>query len=155
MRANATVAVVLLFVFGPGLRGADEKGDARKIQGTWKIVAGEYDGASIVPEEVKDGRVVITADKLTLSGRGPDQTLRYKLDPTRKPKAIDLIDPSGKDTRPGIYELHGADLKLCYRMANVKAKGERPNDFSTGPKRATPSAEGPGLMLLVLKREKR
>ena len=38
-------------------------------------------------------------------------------------------------------------------MGNVKAKGERPKEFNTGPKRDKPNADGPGLMLLVLKRE--
>src|SRR5262249_6009598 len=105
--------------------------------------------------EVKDGKVVITANKLTFVGRGADETVGYKLDPTKTPKAIDLIDAKRKDTRPGIYQLEGDDLKICYRMGEAKAREERPKEFNTGPKRDKPSADGPGLMLLVLKREKK
>ena len=37
----------------------------------------------------------------------------YKLDPTAKPKAIDLVEPNGSRNTPGIYELDGDTLKIC------------------------------------------
>lgn len=53
-------------------------------------------------------------------------------------------------SQPGIYQLD----RLCYRTAESKTKAERPKDFSTGPKRDQPG-DGPGLVLLILKREKK
>ncbi len=154
MRATALGLIAFAHVVGAGPGGPAGESDRAKVQGTWRIVGGEHDGAPLVPAEVKAGTVVITADRLTIRGRGPDETTGYTLDPAKRPRAIDLTDAKAKDTRPGIYELDGDRLRLCFRTAAAKAPGERPTVFGTGPKRDRPGDDGPGLMLLILDRQK-
>jgi uncharacterized protein (TIGR03067 family) len=69
----------------------------------------------------------------------------FELDPTQKPKTIDLVDVDVEKKRliRGIYFLEGDTLTVCYREAE---KGERPTEFATKP--------DSGFVLFVLKREK-
>ncbi len=85
---------------------------------------------------------VITAEKIVWTDERKNEFL-YKLDPAKKPKAIDLIFPERKtEATLAIYSLEDDDLKVC-----VKAKGEgRPSEFS--------AKAGSGHMLYTLKREK-
>ena len=68
-----------------------------------------------------------------------------KIDVTKKPKEIEVMDEFGTKnakTLLGIYELDGDDFKLCL---TITAK-DRPTEFGTKAKS--------GLGLEVLKREK-
>ncbi len=67
----------------------------------------------------------------------------FKLDPSKKPKAMDLtLEKKGKkETALFIYELDGDNLKLCWR----KPGGKRPTHFT--------SKDTGGLM--ILKRNKK
>jgi uncharacterized protein (TIGR03067 family) len=83
----------------------------------------------------KDGKVA--ADRG--DGTKEDQ-IDYKLDPTAKVKAIDLIE-NGR-AMPGIYELDGDTLKLCIAEGQG---GVRPEEFKSDGKR---------LAVITLKRVK-
>ena len=87
-------------------------------------------GKEIPEEEVqaKNFEMVITADKLNLPIRDDSKQVAYKLDPSKKPKQIDLLVEEGK-TAKGICSLEGTTLKLCVE----KGDGERPTEF-TAPK---------------------
>src|SRR5262249_49193783 len=101
----------------------------------------------LAPEEIEGGRVVVRADRLTISSRGKGKSVAsYKLDPTKRPKTIDLTDTERKDTRPGIYELSGDRLRLCWRLGEARARSERPTEFKPPP--------GSGILILLLEREK-
>jgi uncharacterized protein (TIGR03067 family) len=69
--------------------------------------------------------------------------MKLKIDPTKKPKTIDLSSPQGQAMRlsQGIYLLEGDDLKICQSRA-----GARPTEFKTGAGNAT--------TLMILKRIK-
>jgi uncharacterized protein (TIGR03067 family) len=69
------------------------------------------------------------------------ETMTFKLDPTQKPKTIDLTHAGEKKSR-GIYRLEGDRLKICYA---VNAK-KRPAEFQT--------KVGAQQFLFVLKRVK-
>jgi uncharacterized protein (TIGR03067 family) len=72
--------------------------------------------------------------------RQPEQRGRFKLDPSRSPKAYDLTTPEGLVIR-GIYELDGDTLKVC-----LSAPGdERPTAMKT--------TLDDGRTLIVYKRE--
>ncbi len=65
------------------------------------------------------------------------------IDPTKKPKAIDLTEKEADDTEKtalGIYEIGDDERKVCYAKAGM----ERPDDFS--------APAGSGRLLAVLKR---
>jgi RNA polymerase sigma factor (sigma-70 family) len=99
--------------------------DRDKLQGTWQAVSGEADGQALPEESVKDYKMVVTGDrmKLTKAGDGGEGTL--KLDPTQKPKTID-IEISENEKAIGIYELNGDELRLCMVEDNGLA---RPTEF--------------------------
>jgi len=123
------------------------KNDNAKIQGTWVAEFTEKDGG-----KGQGGVWVIIADKIVLTrpGVGVDGGAAYTLDPTRKPKAIDLTfdrGPAEGKTLPGIYELDGDELKICYVSPDPeegRGKG-RPTGFA--------AKAGSGHLLWVFKRQ--
>jgi uncharacterized protein (TIGR03067 family) len=120
------------------LAGADApKTDAAKdeeaLQGTWKLDAGEADGKALPEKQLKEGKLVIKGDQytVTLADKGT-VTGTQKLDPTKKPKTIDIVDAGGpnKDkTCLGIYELKGDEFHVCFAPPGKP----RPTKFATGP----------------------
>jgi uncharacterized protein (TIGR03067 family) len=112
-----------------------------KLLGKWKMESSERGGRE---RPVKVTQVVIKADTLTFVG--PDGTesfdVEYKVDPAKKPKAIDIKNEKGDKTSPGIYSLDGDTLKIC----TDKPGAERPTEFATKP--------GTELNVIVLKRVK-
>jgi uncharacterized protein (TIGR03067 family) len=130
--------------------GSQPKEDKDAIQGVWSIVAWEWNGEpAFEMEQLKRYKLVFTRDHFY---RRTDSTdtfslalkATYKLEPTKKPKAIDVTYLEGRPdqgkTYPGIYALEGDDLRLCYAGGK-----ERPTEFATKP--------GSGLWLYVLKRD--
>jgi RNA polymerase sigma-70 factor (ECF subfamily) len=121
-----------------------DKTDKEKLQGTWHAVSGEVGGKDVSEEFAKKLSIVFAGDKITLAGlvRGEKENGvegTFKLDPTAKPKAID-IHITNKEDGVGIYELDGDTLKLCM----VEATLERPTEFAGKDRQ----------VLIVLKRQK-
>jgi uncharacterized protein (TIGR03067 family) len=92
--------------------------ELKRLEGTWEAVAAVVDG---VKQELKKGKghhLVIRGDTYTLEhtdgkpfGKGV-----LKVDPSKKPKAIDLLPAEGKEEGkaiPCIYDLNGDELRLC------------------------------------------
>jgi len=78
----------------------------------------------------------------TLTARQP---AKYKLDPAKKPKTIDVLPTDGLDkdkTIEGIYEIKGEELTVCV----AKPGSPRPTEFA--------SKAGSGHVLFVLKKAK-
>ena len=79
---------------------------------------------------------------------GPGRRARFKLDPGRTPKAIDITSLEGQEsgqTAASIYTLERGRLMLCIpSMAPGKDPGQRPKRFQT--------RDGDGLVLFVLER---
>src|ERR1051325_11030002 len=112
-------ATFLTVGFLATISGAEDnpKGDADKIQGTWKVVSIEVRGKSL-GDKAKGLRIIITKDKLEFKdGDKSDGDFAYKLDSTKSPKWIDL-GPVGKggarNDSKGIYALDGDELKICH-----------------------------------------
>jgi uncharacterized protein (TIGR03067 family) len=114
-----------------------EKGEPVKaleqLQGAWQVVSMEAFGKP-TPAEKAPTKLVITGRKLT--GLGPDMDI--KLDPTKKPKWIDLTFKKGDKPYPvkGIYELRDGELRLCIPLAEVGVpfQNQRPDNFDTKAK---------------------
>jgi uncharacterized protein (TIGR03067 family) len=131
-----------------------ESADKDKIQGTWRIVSFKGGGDILNPDDLKAAKIVIKADKMMWDLGRVALEAKYKIDPSMKPKAIDMVFNAvqkdgkvlntGKES-PGIYVLKGDVLTLCWD-ANGKS---RPVEFSTG------ESYKEEWRLLVLKRQKK
>ncbi len=106
------------------------EGDLKALQGEWQLV----DYQSNPPLEaaglalLKSWKCTISGDTFTRAGQGFTQRSTFKLDPTQKPKAIDLTPLDGTlkgKTILGIYSIDGETLKLSLTERNVK----RPTEF--------------------------
>ena len=127
---------------GPAQENKSGEDDAKKLQGTWSVVAFEQNGKKLSNDEVKIMKVVIEGSTLTIhDGKLMKAEAKFKLDPSKKPKQVDLT--MGKDDLFGIYELNGDNFRMCTR------DDKRPTEFTPKPK-GTPAT----TTLLVLKRQK-
>jgi uncharacterized protein (TIGR03067 family) len=130
---------------------ADGRRDLDKLQGSWRVVGAEEEGAPIHEKDLKEAKetFVVKGSTMTYCRDGRVQvTMKIRLDPRETPKAMDLAFADGKEKgykNHAIYQLDGDMLKL--RM-NDKFGGnsvdERPTDFST--------AKGKEAVLFILKR---
>ena len=122
---------------------ADDKKDTDKIQGSWTVVSIIAGGTNVPDDQVKLFKVTVKYDTLTLNDGTRDVVVKFKLDPAKKPKTIDMTAEKAKQEQVlGIYELKDDDLKLCF----AKGGGERPTEFI--------SKAGTNQTVIVLKRVK-
>ena len=110
----------------------------------------EVDGKKFSEEEIKD--VILTND-----GSGKSSVRRggrviaeatVKLDPTKKPKTIDVAFTEGEHkgkTALGIYEIEGDTFRVC--LARPGSGDGRPAEFF--------AKAGSGRILVVYQREKK
>jgi uncharacterized protein (TIGR03067 family) len=126
---------LLTLVVGLGLTACARGADAPKkapgpLDGTWAVVE---EAGGFGPK-----RLIFNGETLALEfGKGEKKKAQIKLDPTAKPKRIDFH--AGKDNNPGIYQLDGETLKICFTIEGQ----ERPAEFKAGK----------GVILISLKRE--
>lgn len=140
----------LLAVLAIGLLlGADDKKDAAKkdldaLQGEWTLASGERNGEKIPEDVAKSLKRTVQGNKSTVTRDG--ETLAQgtvTLDPTQKPKAIDVKLEGADTVIKGIYELSGDTFKICYGGPGE----ERPKEFT--------AKEGSGHTLGVWKKVKK
>jgi uncharacterized protein (TIGR03067 family) len=120
------------------------KKDEKELAGTWYVQSAENGGKKIPPQAYRDLRLTYKNGKFTAhKGKEKPEEGTYKLDPSKKPKAIDVTHSIGRDkvqTQLAIYELKGNTFKIC---SCVTGK-ERPTTFDTTDK--------PEYVMMVLKR---
>jgi uncharacterized protein (TIGR03067 family) len=146
-----TIGLLLTLAAAPAADDAKDeavKKERKRYEGTWQVVALEVDGNKAAEEDARkitvtngaDGAWAIESEGKVVA-RGTST-----LDPTKKPKAIDLTVTEGDSkgqTDLGIYELGDDTRKVCLAPAGK----ERPTEFS--------SPAGSGQILAVLKRVKK
>lgn len=173
MNARCLLAVaVSLICLRVGMSGeAKKSADAKNIQGTWKFVSFDFPSANMKPEEVaeiiKKARVKITATEMTfaMEGEKKEERIQYRLYRDRA-KVMDrfadtIVRFNGipMDVRqwwPGIYELNGDFLKICYTDSSVSRE---PNEDKLDPariERARPKEfkATQKTAIMILKRDK-
>ncbi len=117
--------------------------DQQKLQGTWKILAGNESGKTMLPSRVKGSKMIVAGNKIKVQEQEKELTLTYTMDPAKHPRAIDLTMESGKrkgEMSRGIYTFEGGLLKICFAGPGKV----RPSSFTPAP--------GSGERLFVLKR---
>ncbi|HEV3144150.1 MAG TPA: sigma-70 family RNA polymerase sigma factor [Gemmataceae bacterium] len=118
------------------------KSDQERLEGTWEVTSAQMSGKEAEGQEaanIKEHKIVFKGDTLTAK-----EKCKFKLDPTKNPKELDLEVDVGneveKGTWKGIYELKGDDLTLCMALPNM----DRPGTFESKE----------GIAMLKLKRVK-
>ncbi len=134
------LGMLLLLTSGKDLAGKD----LAALQGTWRFVAVEAEGAGVVEEVVRASRLVVTGDRFEL--RTPDAVHAgvLRLDPSGSPRLIDIEYTSGPKQGQralGIYFLGDHGLWVCIGLPGRA----RPTAFGTAP--------GSGHLLEYLERE--
>jgi uncharacterized protein (TIGR03067 family) len=116
------------------------KGDLKKLQGTWTIVAVEVEGRAMPG----GSKIVLEGERFTTVAMGNDYGGTVDLNSGKSPKTFDLLFTSGphKGMKSlGIYELDGDTWRICVAFAGIKT---RPKEFAATP--------GSGFALETLKR---
>ena len=139
----------LAWSFVVAVANADDaaKKDVKELQGKWQAVELQAQGKKAPPEQVKKFRIVIKGDKITFNPDSENRKSKFKVDPSKSPKAMDMTPLDGPmkgKTIPGIYSLEKGLLKIC--IPNGREITKRPTEFKTTP--------GDGLILLTFKRAK-
>ena len=125
-------------------RADDPATDQKAIQGTWDVSEFILDGKPR-PEDVTRGlKFVFIGDTMKLVGPVGigEHAYKFTLDPTKTPKAIDVVPqdgPSEGKSGPAISELTGDTLKLC--IPNNETK-DRPTEFKS-PEEVEPGGCSP------------
>jgi uncharacterized protein (TIGR03067 family) len=121
------------------------KKELDKFQGTWIVVSVEDRFGKRNAEDTKQVvKLTIKGNKFTMNDGEGTLTGTFKLDPTKKPKTVDVTITEGfgqGNKLKGIYEMDGDKRKACHNTANG---GDRPTKFT---------AEGT-YMIIEYKREK-
>jgi uncharacterized protein (TIGR03067 family) len=138
----AGLALGVVLCVQQGSRAGDK---ASELQGTWSVVSYEYRGE--LQKKSVGAKAIFDGDKLTFKDEKREETLRFVLDTTKKPKQINFRkDGAERDKTFGIYSMDGDTLKICFSKDSDLEK-DRPTEFV--------SKKDGGLVLMTLKREKK
>lgn len=124
--------VFVVFVLSAGLVSAqdDAKKELDKLKGTYSVVSIDDPMAGKAPDDlVKSMKITIAGDKLTMKAGERTIEVTFKIDPTQKPAAIDIVRKRNdkEEIAKGIYSLEGDTLKICASDPGL----ERPKEFKT------------------------
>jgi uncharacterized protein (TIGR03067 family) len=118
--------------------------EVKLLEGRWKVVELESDGNKAPVEALKDGAWIFKGDEISFNDPNAPGKSRFKVDPAKSPKEIDIIGLDGPQkgkALQGIYRLVDGKLTICIRDLAAAAKG-RPTEF------VTKADSGLGLIVL-------
>jgi uncharacterized protein (TIGR03067 family) len=159
--ASMKLHTLLVAVISLGMGADDTKNpsdlEKDKLQGTWIVESIEVDGKPLDGELIKDATIAFSGDLITAKFQDQSKLGKFRLDATKKPKEIDLLNDDAtadkKEVDRGIYQLEGDALKLCLGGATKSRSfgdAEEKSTVNVRPK-AFDSRQG---ALAVLKRKK-
>jgi uncharacterized protein (TIGR03067 family) len=149
VRPLALAAIVLLA--GVSLAPAGQREDeevlkeVERLQGVWTLVELEVNGAKVEDQKARSWVLVVEGHQYNPGSGDLSIEYTFRLDPTRVPKAIDLIPAEGPNQGRvfrGVYGLDGDTFTVCRPL---EPDDDRPAGLS--PRR------GPGLTRSVWKRK--
>jgi len=115
-----------------------------KLDGNWRLVSVEVDGQKMPAQQANDFSLTFKMGKFTSFRGGEKRTGKYTLDPSKKPKTIDIVPDEGPDKGKSwslIYTLEGNTLRICGRNPGE----DRPTSFDTKDQKQ--------VILMVLRHE--
>ena len=116
-----------------GRQGDAVRDDQQRFQGIWKLESMEVEGRKASSDQIHGWLLVIEGDQYNPGAGQLSVEYSYRLNPTRNPKAMDLIPHDGiyrGRTLRGIYVLQNDHLTICRARF---PDGERPAGFVTHP----------------------
>jgi len=109
--------------------------ELKALEGIWNLVAVEENGESLPKGRFPPGSFALRADGIaTRRTSDGEQQSHFRLDPTKQPKTIDIVNLSGplKDEKTfGIYKLDGEKWTWMVLVAMKPTAEDRPSDFHT------------------------
>jgi uncharacterized protein (TIGR03067 family) len=121
--------------------------EQKKLDGRWLVDSVTQGPMEDDANVVKGMRYGVAGEKVSVYPPGEEkpvpEELTVKIDPTKRPRTIDIISPGSKYPELGIYELKGETLRVYWEAGS---KAERPKKFDAKPET--------NRTLIVLKREK-
>ncbi|MFO0958913.1 MAG: TIGR03067 domain-containing protein [Isosphaeraceae bacterium] len=110
-------AFVLVAAAGP----ADD--EASQFQGAWVPESIQIGTKTTPAESLKFFRLVVEGDAWTMTTQAPKK-YKARIDPTKSPKHLDLIDEIGGKERvtPCLYEFRDGKLVICRPYMQMDAK---------------------------------
>jgi uncharacterized protein (TIGR03067 family) len=132
---RACWAVLLATSALSACRAADADADVlarekERLQGTWAATAVIDNGREEAAEQVRELKLTIKGDKYIYTLGQRSFAAVYKIDPTKKPKEMDVTFEEGPikgTTMRAIYALEGDELKIC-------GGDKRPAELASRPK---------------------
>jgi uncharacterized protein (TIGR03067 family) len=109
------------------------KKELKKFQGAWQAVSVQYADGKMAPEaEVRVTRLSVEGNRFTLTSKDFTVSGTFHIDPTKKPKVIDVVLEGAKPEEKflGIYQIEGDRRKGCFALPGK----DRPQEFKTGTK---------------------
>src|SRR6185437_6378259 len=135
-KALMTAVIVVSFtatVAADAPKQDDDKGDVKKLQGTWQVIKLIDSNEKATPaEEAPRLKIELNGDHLIFRNDKGNRVkkMKYKGDAAKKPKAIDIIDIVGSVESEGIYKLDGEELTICFTDSRPGEKmAARPTQF--------------------------
>lgn len=149
---DRTIALSVFLVLVPVVSAQDAKDELKKLEGAWKVSSAEIDGKAFDAKQFGMDSLRISDGKLAFfEGAKEIRSFTSTVDPSKKPKAMDLVKDKESMPLPCIYALNGDELKICMPLLPKKGSGapveiKRPASFDT---------KGIPVLTMVLKREKK
>jgi uncharacterized protein (TIGR03067 family) len=97
----------------------DPLAELKALAGTWKLDKAEVNGAELPREIAKEFKLIIKDSKYELFSAGPKDEGTISVDPTRKPKTMQIKGTQGPNqgkTFLAIYEVTDGLLRICYDL---------------------------------------
>jgi uncharacterized protein (TIGR03067 family) len=113
-------------------KDAEIKKDLEHLKGTWIAASYVKDGKPAPEGDLKMMKLSVAGDQVNFTKGKDVRKSTYKIDPTQKPKSLDIVMVDGPDkgkTLMGIYEITGDDLKICLAILDKP----RPKEFAAKP----------------------
>src|SRR5262249_25012085 len=108
----------------------ENKTGPMNLAGNYTMIAGQREGQTETPENIKGTQVSFTDDTVTVTDKDKKETYvaTYKIDDNKSPKVITMIEkagPSKGERARGLIEKRGDMVKLIYALPG----GEMPTGF--------------------------
>jgi uncharacterized protein (TIGR03067 family) len=127
-----TVAVLLVFPVWSQDKDAVKK-ELDKLQGEWKLVAGEAEGVKIPENALDHSTLLVTGELYDFNSPAEKEKGKFTIKPGTNPLQIDMDITEGTaqgKKQLGIYEVKGDRVKFCMAQAGDP---KRPAKFATNP----------------------